>query len=228
MTRWVDSVSRKGVQQPSIAVSDDTAVPVYKAGLVLLRDMQSGDPEVFLAQVKPKREGDVPDFGLPKGTRKYYYHNGEGKKKYRDVSGPEEAVKEARHLEPLHRTLMAEADEEAGINRRTMRHAEIHELGPRAFTSRKGKSFEIQWYVVEASDLLVNNMHKHPKDAQAGRWLRLSALEVLVDKADAGQAKPGENINRSYLDVAREAAQKLRAGELARFEIPFGPQAGRV
>lgn len=201
--------------------------PVYKVGLVVLRDAASADPQVLMAQVKPKREGDVPDFSLPKGTRKYSYRGETGKKRFRDAKDASHAVMHERTLEPLHRTLMAEADEEAGINRRLLRRADMFELGPREFASRKGEPFPIHWFAMEADAHFMESMNPNPRDAQAVRWVKFSELAGLVEKGEAGQAAPGECINRSYLEVAQEALDGYRAGTLTRFAIPFGPQAVR-
>lgn len=179
--------------------------PIHKVGLVLLRDVGSDDPLVCLTQVKAKNpsEQDRVKFGLPKGTRRYRDTLTGTMKDARDFTT---AVQYRAQLEPLADCLMNEAQEEAGLDKRTFAEHTPRELGPRLFASETNDTtFDIQWYAMQISDVAAARMNLTPPDAHAVQWVRLSAMQAMHE---AGQ------INRSYYPVAFEAVQKMRERSL--------------
>lgn len=219
MTRWAASVTAESVKKTEPTSPNFPGVPIRKAGLVLLRHAEAKDPEIFCIKVKPKYGGQ-PDFGLPKGSRKYWYIDPESnRKKYADVRDDATAIAQANRLEPIHRTLLAESHEEAGLSRQSMRDTPVQELGPRRFESRNGKErCDIQWFVLLATDYVQAHMHAKPRDATETAWLKLSEMQALEK---AGQMNP------AYVRAAEEAIAGFKAQALTPFEIPFGPTRKR-
>lgn len=191
--------------------------PINKVGLVLLRDVQGDDPLVCLTQVKAKdpAEQHLVDFGLPKGTRQYLDAKENTWKDARDF------ILAHRHrdaLELLSETLMKEAEQEIGVPKNIYAKANILNLGERLFESRKGKTFDIQWYVMEANQPLLDSMNPTPPDAYAVKWVRMSELRAMEE---AGE------INACYVDVAEEAVDKLRQRQLRPAQFIEPPLATR-
>lgn len=173
-------------------------IPVYKIGLILLRGLRDGIPHICITRVKAKNpdEQHLVDFGLPKGTRRYFDGTG-----WVDARDDATVIARRDTLEPLFDTLTQEAESEAGVPPQAMKDAPIYELGARLFGSRKGSAVAIQWYVIEASDALVATMHPHPADAAEVAWATLPAMEAMV--------KAGR-MNEDYAALAREAVEAMQ------------------
>lgn len=172
-------------------------VPVYKIGLILLRDLR-GTPQACLTRVTAKNpdEQHLVDFGLPKGTRRFW----DGRA-WVDARNDETVIARRDMLEPLFETLTQEAESEAGVPPEAMKDTPIYELGTRFFGSRKGAAVAIQWYVVVASEALVSAMDPYPTDAAEVAWKSLADMDALVA---AGK------MNEDYAAVAREAVDSMQ------------------
>jgi hypothetical protein len=189
-----------------LRVSEPMQAPIRKVGLVALREVASDDPLICLTQVLAKNlaEQDQVDFGLPKGTRRYFDPKS---KSWHDIKDDETALRYRDSLEDIDQTLVREAHEEVGILPESMLHIQqpIRHLGVRPFESRKGQHQNVDWYVIEAPDRMIRAMEVCPKDAYEVRWVRQSKLHVM--------AKAGE-INPSYAAVADEAISKVKSRQL--------------
>lgn len=157
--------------------------PIYKVGLVLWRV----PGEVCLVQVKAKHadEQDQVDFGLPKGTRRYF----DGAQ-WVDARDAATAAAHAASLEPLETTARTEAAEEIGLQGVDV---PLQSLGPRPFQSRKGECYEIHWFTLEApAGLVLGNA----PDAHAVRWFTLEEVRSMAAKGhmNAGYAAVIEEV----------------------------------
>jgi ADP-ribose pyrophosphatase YjhB (NUDIX family) len=149
--------------------------PIYKVGLVLWR----APHEVCLMQVKAKHaaEQHQVDFGLPKGTRRYFDGT-----QWLDARDAHTAALHADALEPPETTARTEAAEEIGLHDVT---TPLKSLGPRPFQSRKGERYDIHWFTLQAPDDLVLG---DAPDAHAVRWFTLQEVHAM---AEAGRMNAG-------------------------------------
>jgi 8-oxo-dGTP pyrophosphatase MutT (NUDIX family) len=196
---------------PPIASPDPAAVPVYKVGAVFLRGLDTEFPEVLIIRPKPKIEGELPPYVLPRGSRQYWDKGADGKKHYHDVRDAKTALAHAPHLEPLTRTLLRESYEEAGIHHQDLRQQEIYEVGPVDFTSKKG-TYPIHWFVVLPSAAAQERMLPYPPDALETRWETVENIESLIEQ---GLFSPG------YLPVIQSA---VHDAYYERKPVKFSPE----
>ena len=149
--------------------------PIYKAGLVLWR----APGAVCLVQVKAKHAAEQHrvDFGLPKGTRRYFDGG-----HWVDARDAASAAAHADTLEPLEVTARTEAAEEIGLRDTKL---PLQSLGSRPFKSRKGEHYAIHWFMLQAPDDL---MLGDAPDAHAVRWFTLEEVRAL---AAAGRMNAG-------------------------------------
>lgn len=187
--------------------------PIYKVGLVLVREGKNGELEFCLTETVAKNpeEQDQIDPGLPKGTRRYVDSDGVALGDARDAAT---AIKYRKQLEPLLDTLCLEADEEIGLPQYVLRDAKsrILELGARPHASRKpGKEpFDVQWYVVKADRAMTDTMVE-PSDARRAFWETLPRIKTMEAYG---------SINSGYVRVMEEVAEKLNALKPTQFLEP--------
>ncbi len=181
------------------------AAPIYKVGLVVLRT-RDGEPEVCLTQVKAKNpdEQHLVNFGLTKGTRRYF---DPATQLWEDARNAATAYTHRHQLEPLKATLLHEAEEELGIAPIALEYgATIYDLGVQKITSRKhgNEVQDVAWYVIDADRSLQDSMDPAPKDAHAVKWVKLSQLQAMGD----------DDINQDYVKITVDAIEKLKAQQL--------------
>lgn len=181
------------------------AMPVYKAGIVLLRE-GAGSVEGLFTQVRPKQAGEAASLALPRGSRQYCDAQGH----WRDARDDETARAYATRLEPLSATLIREAEEEAGVPPSLFDETPVYALGTRLFTSRSGtKHFPIAWAVMPLSAAQQARLNPSPADALAVRWLSLAQAEALAAAAQ---------MNACYPPLLAEAITGWQGARLARWE----------
>ena len=174
--------------------SPSAIAPVYKAGIVLLRHGADGQTEIFIIRPHPKNPGEIPRFVLPRGSRQYRDAAGQ----WRDARDAATALQHAATLEPIHHTLLREAEEEAGIPatelQRLLHAGLVHELGAREFISRNKPPYAVHWFAGAPDAAALGSMHP-PVDATETRWATLAEIHSLI-AADAFSA--------GYLSVIEE------------------------
>lgn len=172
-------------------------IPIYKVGVVLF---EGSGPEArtLIIRPHPKNTGETPVLVLPRGSRQY--QDAEG---WHDVRDEASAIAHAAHLEPLTRTLIREAEEEAGLPSdwwdKLHARADVWELGPRVFASRTKPPYPIYWFVVQLEAQEIPLL-RPPADASETHWANLAQLHAL---AQTGEFSPG------YVPVVEEALQLL-------------------
>jgi 8-oxo-dGTP pyrophosphatase MutT (NUDIX family) len=174
--------------------SPSPTAPVYKVGVVLLRHGAVGQVEILIIRPHPKNPGEIPRFVLPRGSRQYQDAAGD----WHDARDAATAIQHADALEPLHRTLLREAQEEAGIPQtelqRLLDNGLVRDLGAREFASRSKAPYAIHWFAGMPDAAALAAMHS-PVDAIEIRWATLAEIQSLI-AADAFSA--------GYLPVIEE------------------------
>ena len=168
-------------------------IPIYKVGLVLLRDVAS-TPRVLWVRPNPKNPGDATPLVLPRGSRQYKAADGT----LRDVRDDAVAQAHRYQLEPLYDTLVREAEEEAGVPPSLLAAADIIELGARMYRSSPASPpRHIHWYARALKEHEVGALNPTPADALTPPvWLTLNEAHTLATK---GEARGG------YMAVIEEA-----------------------
>ena len=155
------------------------AAPVYKVGILLLRPRADGQTEMFILRPCPKNSGEVPRFVLPRGSRQYIDAAGNR----HDARDAQAAIAHADTLEPLHRTLLREAEEEAGLPapelQRLLDSGRVRELGAREFASRNKAPYMVHWFVGTPDASALAAMHA-PVDATETSWATLTEIKSLI------------------------------------------------
>jgi 8-oxo-dGTP pyrophosphatase MutT (NUDIX family) len=149
--------------------------------------------EILILQPIPKKQGEVPAYVLPRGSRQY-----------RDAAGVwhdarDMATAEAHRdaLEPFSRALAREVEEEAGVTQDMLARATLREVGARDFQSRTKGVYSIHWFVVTlANDDAATLTDCLPVDALSVRW---ATLEEIHELAARGEFSAG------YLPIIEEA-----------------------
>ena len=186
-------------------MSDVISIAVIKVGAVVIR--QVGDTFVVLTiRPQPKREGEVPPFVLPRGSRQYRDEVGS----WHDARDMETALQRIDQLEPFTRTLLREIEEEAGVPPAMLRRAAVYEMGARDFTSRSKAPYAIHWFVVVLETAMLPKLRAVPSDAMAVRWEALREIEAM---AKHGEFSPG------YVPVIQEAMSAMSANSLPRITL---------
>lgn len=168
--------------------------PIYKVGIVLLREGADGQTEILIIRPHPKNPGETPRLVLPRGSRQYSY--GEA---WHDARDADTALAHADTLEPLQRTLLREAEEEAGLPapelQRLLDAGLVRELGPREFISRSKSPYLIHWFAGTIDTPALAAMHA-PMDATETHWATLAHIHALITAND---------FSAGYLSVIEEA-----------------------
>lgn len=173
--------------------------PVIKIGAVVVADrLQSAvgslrTRSILILQPIPKKQGEVPAYVLPRGSRQY-----------RDAAGVwhdarDMATAEAHRdaLEPFSRALAREVEEEAGVTPDMLARATLRELGARAFQSRTKGVYPIHWFVVAlADDDAATLTDSVPVDALSVRWAGLEEIKAMAARGE---------FSAGYLPIIEEA-----------------------
>lgn len=156
--------------------------PVLKIGAVIIRP---NDHAVLIMQPKPKTEGELPAYVLPRGSRQYQDATGA----WQDARDVATGVAHADTLEPFERGLAREIEEEAGITPEQLGRAQVIELGAMDFKSRTKGIYPIHWFVVMPDAETVSAISRiTPPDALSTRWAKFDAI-IKLD--DAGKFSTG-------------------------------------
>ena len=183
------------------------AIPILKIGAVILRVRDSA---VLIVQPKPKTEGEIPPYVLPRGSRQYAVTKN-GKTEWHDARDEATGVKHEATLEPYARALAREIEEEAGITPAQLAAAQVVDLGPMDFKSRTKGIYPIQWFMVVPDEATVKTLtHTIPADALSTRWAN---FEAIIKLDDIGKFSTG------YIPVIAAALR-----EVSRAAQAFRPQ----
>jgi 8-oxo-dGTP pyrophosphatase MutT (NUDIX family) len=196
----------------AVRTSSSSPSPVRKVGLVLVRHLDSNEPQVLLVKPKPDPEKEnynphepVP-FVLPRGSRQYLKpgapKDSPRESDWEDARDEATARRYSGRLEKTSRTLLREMQEEAGIPPKVLRKELLFDLEVQSYR-RQGKApIAIHWYGCIATDSLLDAIDPRPADTQAMRWATVSEMKAM---AAAGQAREG------YIGVAEAAIETLRS-----------------
>lgn len=178
-----------------------------KVGLLVMRGLETDNPQVLFTRVNPKNLGERAHLSIPRETR--------------DVQNPSTGTwLDPRKVdqdtidwkkESIRPCILRAGEEEAGIPKKMMQDLFIHDLGAHEFVSRKGDRTQVQWYMVNLTDKQVASMQT-PKDAVELQWVNCGDLQPLAEY---------ENINPGYLGVIADALKGYRENTLTKFVIPF-------
>jgi hypothetical protein len=192
--------------------------PIYKIGLIAVRDAKSEDPQVLLVQVKAKdpAEQHQVDFGLPKGTRRYTDPATGEMKDARDMFL---ASKYREQLEPVQETLFQEGETEAGIPRAELAKRDLYCAGMQTFISRRsGTTEDIEFYATEVDASFIGKMEPKADDMHARAWVPMSELRAMEE---AGK------VNAAYVAAAEAAVAGLRDKTLKPANFARNPPLAR-
>jgi 8-oxo-dGTP pyrophosphatase MutT (NUDIX family) len=149
--------------------------------------------EVLILQPIPKKQGEVPAFVLPRGSRQYRDAAGA----WHDARDMATAEAHRDRLEPFSRALAREVEEEAGVTPDMLARANVRELGARAFQSRSKGVYPIHWFVVALADDDAATLTDHvPVDALSVRWATLEEIKAMAARGE---------FSAGYLPVIEEA-----------------------
>jgi len=199
------------------AKTSNADAPVYKAGGVILRGLDTENPQVLITQPRPKPETphDIPSMGLPRGTRKYWTKKDMFSPKVwqdvpRDGTSP---MPSKKYLEPLTSTLQSEVHEEAGMRPEWLRKQHVFELGAKEFTSATKAPYMVQWYVITPNEATQQQMLTEPlKDAEKTEWVSVDELKRRTSLTRGEQ----DYVNPVYVPIVEEAIAKMKANALPR------------
>lgn len=155
-------------------------VPVYKIGAVVLHP--EGE-QVLILRPKPKQQGEIPPFVLPRGSRAYAIPHADGSHTWQDARDDETARTHADALEPIEQTLTRELGEEAGVSPAQLAAAQVTDIGTRPFHSRSKGLYAIHWFVVRLDAAAAHAvMQQLPEDALELRWETVQNIKDMATK----------------------------------------------
>ncbi len=175
-----------------VSNNNPAEVPIFKVGLVIIREEPGKKPEILLTRPKARDLGDVAPFVLPRGTRQYWDGS-----TWQDARTTPVAVANRNALEPLFKTLVREAGEEAGVRPELLPADRVKVMGVRYYVANPDvRPMPVMWYVLTLDPQEIKRLDPSPPDAAETRWVSLEEMNRL---AVSTQARPG------YIPVVEEA-----------------------
>ena len=179
---------------------------------MLVRHLDADAPEILLVRPKPdsgKSNYDpatpVP-FVLPRGSRQYRRIGAAvdsiSPADWSDARSDAEAARHAARLEPLHRALVREAEEEAGLSEATLRKSRLYDLGIMLYR-RRNESLDVHWFGCIADAALMTEMNPRPVDVSETRWVDVRTMKGMA-QGSPPEARPG------YIPIIEEAIERMR------------------
>jgi 8-oxo-dGTP pyrophosphatase MutT (NUDIX family) len=177
--------------------AQENPIAVHKVGGIFVRG-SGADTDVLIIRPKPKRKGEMPHFGLPRGSRQYWHRHTDGSIEMRDARDAATAQAHAAQLEPVRATFEREMLEEVGVTGVALGAQTIHDIGIIDYHSPRSGITPIHWFLVMVGE---QGLALQPaEDALEVRWVSLPQM--------ASMAAEG-SVSAGYLRVVEEALATL-------------------